>query len=343
MNAPKKIQISKELIGKLALYANKSNAKAIGQLLSSFLPFIFLWFLMYKSLDYSYLITFLLGILNAFFLVRIFIIQHDCGHHSFVQNTKLRKLIGHVCSFFSTIPFKYWAASHAVHHKHNGQLELRDIGDLPTMTALEFKQASQAKRFFYRIYRSPVVLFVLVPIYYMLFNLRLPLIQLQSFKKINKSLWLFNALLIVLFITMLFVFDWSKFLATHLTVLGIFAVIAIWFFYVQHQHEKGYKMPKDKWDYITSALKGSTYYKLPRIFRWLTGNIGLHHLHHLNPAIPNYNLKKCLDENPWLNKHVTTIGFFESLKFATHKLWDEQQERMISFTEFYQLNKLNLI
>ncbi len=338
-----KIDLAKQKIAALTQHTKENKTKAFFQLLTSFGPFVLLWVLMYKALDYSYLITFLLGVVNAFFLVRIFIIQHDCGHRSFLKNTRLRNAVGYACSFLSTIPYKYWSSAHQVHHTNNGKLELRDIGDLPTMTVEEYAQASKIKQFLYRIYRSPFVLFGLVPLFYMLINIRLPLINLVSFKKKTWPLMLFNMLMLIGLAGCIYVFDALKFILTHGTVVGLFSIIAIWFFYVQHQHEKAYKHWAKNWDYLTSALKGSTYYKLPGIFRWLTGNIGLHHLHHLNPAIPNYNLKKCLDQNSWINRHATIITFWQSLKLMQNKLWDEATERMITFREFYALKRLGYV
>jgi len=211
-------------------------------------------------------------------------------------------------------------------------LELRDIGDINTLTVAEYTSLTKWERFKYKVYRSPLVMFVLGPLYYILIHNRLPLINLVQFKKVKKTLIWNNLALVTIFIVLSLTLNWWKFFVTHAAVMVPFAIIAIWFFYVQHQHEEAYKAWKDKWDYVTSALRGSTYYKVPRVFNWLTGNIGIHHIHHLNPAIPNYNLKQCINENPWLNRYTTVIGFWESLKLASHKLWDEKSNRMITFT-----------
>lgn len=336
------VQIPNKLIRSLSKYTQPKTGVAIRQMFNSFLPFIGLWILMYISLDYSYFITFGLGMVNAFFLVRIFIIQHDCGHRSFLKNGKARNIIGFCCSLFSMIPYKYWAKSHHTHHSHNGMLELRDIGDINTLTVDEYRNLSKWGKRKYRLYRSPIVMFFFGPIYYILIHNRLPLIDLPSFKKVKKTLIFNNLALISLFVVLIVCLNWWKFLLTHATVMIIFAVIAIWFFYVQHQHEEAYKEWRDKWDYVTSALRGSSYYKVPRVFNWLTGNIGIHHVHHLNPAIPNYNLKQCIQENPWLNKFTTVIGFWDSLKLASNKLWDEQTHRMITFKEFYLREQLRM-
>jgi len=341
--SPEKIRLGKDQIQQLRKYTEKRTSKAVIQLINSFGPFIALWMLMYLSLDISYWITLGLGFINAFFLVRIFIIQHDCGHQSFIKNRKAQKIIGQVCSYVSAIPFKYWAQSHSVHHKVNGQLELRDIGDVTTYTVNEFKSFSKFKRFSYRLYRSPLVMFILGPLYYILIHNRLAQIKYPSFQKLKSSVTWTNLGLLGLYCLLGFTLGWKEFLIVQFTVLTLFSIIAIWFFYVQHQHEYGYKHWKENWDYMTSALKGSTYYKVPKLFNWLTGNIGIHHVHHLNPAIPNYNLKKCIEENPWLNQFPTIIGLRESFSLISNKLWDETQERMISFREFYSRQKLGLV
>jgi omega-6 fatty acid desaturase (delta-12 desaturase) len=337
------ITIDQKLIKGLNKFTKTSKTKATVQIINTFLPFIALWVLMYLAYDYSYWLTFALGAVNAFFLVRIFIIQHDCGHRSFVSNPMVRNAIGYACSLFSTIPYTYWAKSHHIHHSHNGQLELRDIGDIDTLTAKEYKALSAWGRFRYRLYRSWLVMFVLGPIYYVLIHNRLPLINMDVFKNEKRKLWINNVIMLAILLVLGYYLGWAKFFATHLTIVGLFSVIAIWFFYVQHQHEASYKQWKQNWDYLTSALRGSTYYKVPKMFNWLTGNIGIHHIHHLNPAIPNYNLQDALKHNLWVNDYTTILGFWESLKLASHKLWDESQQKMITFSEFYQREKLGLV
>lgn len=338
-NNVENLNIDKKLIRGFNRFTQTDKKKAIIQLINSFGPFVLIWVLMYISLDYSYWITFGLGIINAFFLVRIFIIQHDCGHRTFLSNTTARNVVGYACSLFSTIPYSYWAKSHNVHHEHNGQLEIRDIGDINTLTVNEYNSLSSFGKLKYKIYRSIPVMFVIGPLYYVVIHNRLALIKMDIFKNENKKLYLNNIILVVLFVGLGFLLGWKKFFITHGTIIALFSVIAIWFFYIQHQHEAAYKQWKDNWDYLTAAIKGSTYYKLPRMFNWMTGNIGIHHIHHLNPAIPNYNLKAALAANPWINEYSTTLTFWESLKLASHKLWDEASQRMISFTEYRRLQK----
>lgn len=324
-------------------YQQSNHTKAIIQMVTTFLPFICIWVLMYFSLEWSYWLTLALAVINAFFMVRIFIIQHDCGHQSFFSKRKANNAIGLICSFFSSVPYKYWSRSHSFHHAHCGQLEVRDIGDINTLTVREYKALGWAKRLGYRIFRHPVILFIFGPIYYLLVNVRFPLIKLAGWKKIKWSQFFNNVYMLLIYALVGTSVGWQKFFLVHVPIIVIFAIIAIWFFYVQHQHEHTYKQWKENWEYLFSSIKGSTYYKLPKLFQWLTGNIGLHHIHHLSSKIPNYHLQKCADENPVLSKYVTTIGFFESLSFVFNHLWDEDTQRMISFWKFNRLERAGMI
>lgn len=318
----------------LKSYAQADTRKAILQMITSFLPFLALWVLMYFSLSWSYWITLGLAAINAFFLVRIFIIQHDCGHRSYFKSQTWNNIVGVACSFFSTIPYAYWAKEHSFHHGHSGQLETRTIGDIMLMTENEYRQASRLKRLGYRIYRMPLMTFVLGPILYMLYNNRFPIVKLPGWGPIHRRMFFENLLIAGVYVVLAWVLGWQRFLLVHCTVVALFAIVAIWFFYVQHQHEASYKQWQENWDYLLSAIRGSTFYKLPRFMHWLTGNIGYHHIHHLNSKIPSYHLARCARENPLLQRYVTAITFRESLQFMFHKLWSEEEERMITFREY---------
>lgn len=333
-----KVKIT-EALRELRKYSKPSTKKAVIQIINSFGPFIALWITMYLLWDVSKWAVVGLALLNSFFLVRIFIIQHDCGHQNYVKSKFWRDVIGYSCSLASSIPYFYWAKSHHFHHTNSGALEVRDIGDLNTLTVNEYASLPRAKRVAYRVYRSFPVMFLIIPIYYILIHNRLPMVKLPEFKKIRPQLYLANLVFILLMVGLCLVLDWRKVLFVQGFTLGFFSIIAIWFFYIQHQHEHSYKHWKDKWEFMIAAVKGSSYYKLPSIFNWFTGNIAIHHVHHLNPAIPNYNLAKSIESIPWFNDLTTKITFMESLKLAANKLWDEQSERMITFKEYYQLKK----
>lgn len=320
-------------------YQKPNVNKAVWQMVNTILPFIGLWILMYFSLDWSYFITLFLGILNGLLLVRIFIIQHDCGHHSFLRNNKVNDVIGFVLSFFSSIPYKFWASEHAFHHGHNGQLEHTQIGDIKTMTVKEFNKQSLFGKLRYRTFRNPIVLFVLGPIYYIAISCRCPFIKYQGWNKFIVNLTINNVLIAAAYTGLGFWLGWVNFLKIQLPILGVFAVIAVFFFYVQHQHEETYKQWNEKWDYLLSAIKGSTYFKLPKVLQWFSGNIGFHHIHHLNPNIPNYNLEKCAKENPIFQKFVTRISIKESFQCINNHLWDEDSQKMISFRDYRRMKK----
>ncbi|MCB0632491.1 MAG: fatty acid desaturase [Saprospiraceae bacterium] len=315
-------------------YQQADPKKAVIQLVNSFLPFLGLVVLMYFSLNWSYLFTLILAGIAAFFLVRIFIIQHDCGHQSFLKSRKWNDSIGFISSLFSTVPYRYWSRTHNAHHAHNGQIEHRGLGDTYFLTKDEYHNESKWGQIRYRIYRSPLVQFVIAPIVYFSITLRYPFTRLKGWTRIRWSFFINNLLVLTTYAALALVVGWQKLLLVHLPILFIFSLIAFWFFYIQHQHEDNYKEWQNNWDHLLASIKGSTYYKLPRFFRWLSGNIGLHHIHHLSSRIPNYHLQACADEHPILNKHARILTFRKSLKCIHHKLWDEESQRMISFREY---------
>jgi len=323
-------------------YKVPNNAKAAMQLVTTFLPFLGLWVLMYFSLRWSLWITLGLGLINAFFLVRIFIIQHDCGHQSFFTSKKWNEAVGWICSIFSSLPFKYWAKVHNFHHAHSGQLETRDIGDVPFKTSEEFRNMSRWGRFKYRLLRTPLVLFVISPIYYFAISNRIG-VEWKSVKKISlKKLFKNNFLIAAVYIGLAWLIGWKEFFFIQLMLIFLFGIIAFWFFYVQHQHEFSYKHWKKNWNFLVSAIRGSTYYKLPKVLQWLTGNIGIHHIHHLSSSIPNYNLPKALKEHKILSEYVTVVKLKDTFKIIKSKLWDEDLQKMLSFREFYRLERMRM-
>ncbi len=322
-------------------YQLPDTKKAIIQILNSFLPFVAIWIAMYLLVDVSFWATLALAFVNAFFLVRIFIIQHDCGHQSFMANRKANDIIGEICSILSFMPYRYWAKSHNFHHGHNGILwEHRDIGDINLLTVNEFKSLNRFKKIQYGLFRSAPVLFLIGPAWYLLIQNRFPLIRLKGWEHAHKALLKHNLILASFHIGLIWLLGYQAFLMVHLPILLFFAVIAVWFFYVQHQHETTYKEWKDKWEYIRAAVQGSTFYKLPKLIHWLTGNIGYHHIHHLNPLVPNYELARCHHENPIFEQVANKITFWQSLRCIFNKLWDEEQERMITFSEYMRRRRL---
>ncbi|MFT5168283.1 MAG: omega-6 fatty acid desaturase (delta-12 desaturase) [Saprospiraceae bacterium] len=320
-------------------YQKPDTKKAVIQLLNTFLPFLGLWVLMYFSLNWSYFFTISFAGITAFFLLRIFVIQHDCGHQSFLKSRKWNNVIGFMSSLFSSIPYKYWSRMHNVHHAHNGQYEYRGLGDINFLTTDEYRNRSRLGRLYYRIRRSLFIQFIIVPVIYLGVVLRYPYKHLKKWKKIRWPHFINNLMIVAIYSTLAIVLGWQNFLLVHIPVLFFFGMISFWLFYVQHQHEDNYKEKKNKWEYLLAAIRGSTYYKLPGILQWLSGNIGFHHIHHLSSLIPNYNLEACAKENPILNKYANIITFRQSLKCVNYKLWDEQKQQMISFKEFFRKEK----
>jgi acyl-lipid omega-6 desaturase (Delta-12 desaturase) len=318
-------------------YQLPDNRRATWQTITSFAPFLGIWVAMYLLLNVSFWLTLGLAVINAFFLVRIFIIQHDCGHQSFTQSRKANDVLGQVCSYLTFIPYRYWSKSHNFHHGHNGILwEHRDIGDIDLLTVNEFKVLSRWGKIKYMVYRSAPVMFFIGPIYYILIHNRLPLIGMKGWEHAKKALVRHNVVLLAVYATLIIFLGYKAFLLVQLPILVAFGVIAVWFFYVQHQHETTYKQWKERWEYIRAAVQGSSYYKLPRLMHWLTGNIGYHHIHHLNPLVPSYQLARCHKENPILDEVANKLTFWQSLKCIYHKLWDEDQQRMISFRDYFR-------
>jgi len=325
----------------IAQYKIPNYKKASIQICNSFLPYIGLWVLTYFALQYSIWLAIPLFIINAGFLVRIFIIQHDCGHQSFFKSKKLNNLVGTICSIFSFIPFKYWAKVHNHHHGHSGVLEHkhRDVGDIPTLTVDEYKKRTRWGKLRYYIWRMPIVTFGIAPVYYFIVVSHYPTSSFGNWSKYAKIITKDALYRWPIYIVLCMLIGVKNFILVQGITVWLFGIVAFWFFYVQHQHEMTYKHWKDDWDFLLSSIRGASYYKLPRILHWLSGNIGYHHIHHLSSLIPNYNLPKAFKEKPILNKYVTQITFRESLKLPRYKLWDEKLEKMISFKEYRKNNK----
>lgn len=315
-------------------YQKPDTRKAVIQILNTFLPFFGLWFLVYYSLNWSYILTLLFAAITGLFMIRIFVIQHDCGHQSFLKSRKWNNAVGFFSSFFSSIPYDYWSRIHNMHHAHNRQFEYRGLGDIHFLTTEEYTNRSRFGKLGYRVLRNAFVQFLIIPIVYFYITLRVPFVHLKRWKVIRWPHLINNLMLVAVYTTMAMILGWQTFLLVHVPILYFFTIVSFWLFYVQHQHEHSYAESEDDWNHLIASIKGSTYYKLPRLFQWLSGNIGFHHIHHLNSSIPNYNLEVCSKENPLLNKYVSILNFRQSLKCIHHKLWDEQTQRMITFKEY---------
>ena len=311
-------------------YQSPSTGAAVRQLLNSFLPYIGMWVLMVFSLQVGYWLTLLLAIPTAGLLVRIFIIQHDCGHGSFLASQKVSDRIGFVCGVLTFTPYRLWRLSHAIHHAGASNLEKRGTGDIWTLTIDEFRALSPLMRAWYRLYRNPLFLFGVGS--FVNFVILQRITFSPQLRKEWASIHWTNLGIAVLAVALILLVGWQTYLAVQVTIMVFASVIGTWLFYVQHQFEDTYWAHDAEWDFAPAALQGSSYYKLPAVLRWFTGNIGFHHIHHLSPMIPNYKLRQCHEENPEF--HVAPVlTLRESFRTASLRLWDEEQQRLIRFAD----------
>ncbi|WP_047985756.1 fatty acid desaturase [Ornithinibacillus californiensis] len=309
----------------------KSDTKAsIFQLLNTILPLFLLWFLAYQSLAISIWLTIPLTVLAAGFVIRTFIIFHDCTHMSFFQNKKANRVVGTISGIITHFAFEKWKWSHSIHHATSSNLDKRGIGDVWVMTVDEYIEASFWKRLSYRLYRNPLVMFGLGPLYLFLISNRFNRKGAKRKERINT--YVINVSIAVIYALLIWAVGWQAFLIIQLPILFIAGAAGIWLFYVQHQFEDSYFENEEEWDYVKAAVDGSSYYKLPKIIEWLTGSIGYHHVHHLSPRVPNYNLEKAHESTPPLQK-ATTITLATSLKSIRFRLYDEDSKTFVTFKE----------
>ncbi|MGB3619081.1 MAG: fatty acid desaturase, partial [Catalinimonas sp.] len=316
-------------------FQTPDDAKATTQLLNTFLPFLALWTTMYFSLQWSYALTLLLAVPAGGLLLRVFVLQHDCGHQSLFNDRRVNHAVGFFSSFFTTIPYKFWRMSHSGHHAHNAQLERRGLGDdVFYLTTEEYGALSQWGRRRYRIMRSPLLQFVLIPFLYFTVSLRLPFLKLDRWPQVRRSYLINNLLLVVFYGALAATLGWRELLMVQVPIMVCFGFLCFWLFYMQHQHEENYRAPRNEWEHELAAVQGSSYYKLPRVLQWFSASIGFHHIHHLNSRIPNYHLSACAAANPSLNAAACQITLRSSLKCVNNKLWCADTRRMITFAEY---------
>ena len=309
---------------------------SIFQLINTLVPFLLLWFLAYKSLAISPYLTLGIAIVASGFVIRIFIIFHDCTHYSFFRNNKLNRLVGTILGIITHFPFSKWQREHAIHHATSSNLDKRGTGDVWVMTVDEYIEATPFKRLIYRIYRNPVVMFVLGPFYLYLVANRMNRKDARLKERLNTYLTNFSILLI--YTSLIYFLGIQAFLLIQLPILFIAGSLGIWLFYVQHQFEDSYFEEESKWSFVKAAVDGSSYYKLPAILQWITGNIGYHHVHHLSPNVPNYRLEEAHESTPPLHQ-ATTITLKTSLKSINFRLFDENIKDFVTFKDIKHLIK----
>lgn len=309
-------------------YQKPSVGRAVWQIVNTLVPYVGIWYLMYLSLAVSYWLVIPLALLAAAFMVRLFIIFHDCGHGSFFKSRTANHVVGAITGVLTFTPYYHWRWEHAVHHSSSGDLDRRGMGDVWTLTVQEYLEASRWKRFAYQLARNPFVLFVLAPLFLFLIWQRIP--NPKSGSRERRSVYWTNLGLLLMAAGLIWVFGWKSYLIIQLVILMAAGSAGIWLFYVQHQFEGVYWERGDDWDYATAALKGSSFYKLPKVLQWFSGNIGFHHIHHLSPRIPNYHLEKCHEAEP-LFQTVKPVTLFSSFRSFTFRLWDEQRRKLVGY------------
>jgi len=312
----------------VAKYQQPSIWRSGWQVVNSLAPYAALWYLMYLVQAISVWMALPLAILAGTFLVRVFIIFHDCGHGSFFKSRKANDIVGSLAGIICFTPYYQWRWEHSLHHATSGDLDRRGTGDIWTLTVQEYLEASRWKRFAYRLARNPAVLFVVAPLFLFVIQQRFAFPRGGARERF--SVHLTNVALLAMAAGLCWIFGWKVYLLLQLTVMMVAGSAGVWLFYVQHQFEGVYWQRREQWDYAQAALQGSSFYKLPRLLQWFSGNIGFHHIHHLSPRIPNYHLEKCHKAEP-LFQTVKPVTLSTSMKSFAFRLWDEQRHKLVGF------------
>jgi len=310
-------------------YQRPCLARGTWQLINSVGGYAATWVLLSLSLSISYWLTAALTVLAAGFLTRIFIIFHDCGHGSFFKSPQANDFVGFVTGTLTFTPYYLWRKEHALHHSTAADLDRRGLGDVPTMTVDEYLAASRWTKLGYRIVRNPVVLFGIAPLLMFFVKHRLPLSAAATPGERRSVHWT-NLAVLAMVVGMGFLVGFIPYLVIQVGIMAIAGAAGTWLFYVQHQFEGVYWERREDWDFVDAALRGSSFYKLPKVLQWFSGNIGFHHIHHLSARIPNYNLERCHNAEP-LFLAVPPITLLASLKSMTFRLWDERSRRLVAF------------
>jgi len=289
----------KEIVAK---YQRPSVSRAVWQIVNTLVPYAALWYLMYFTLAVSYWLVVPLAILAGGFMMRLFIIHHDCGHGSFFESRRANDIWGFITGVLTFTPYYHWRWEHAAHHSTSGDLDRRGMGDIWTLTVQEYLESSRWKRFAYRLAR----------------------------RRERHSVYWTNLAILGMAAGVSWIFGIRAYLVIQFTAMAVAGSAGVWLFYVQHQFDGVYWERSDEWDYAKAALQGSSFYKLPKVLQWFSGNIGFHHIHHLSPRIPNYHLEKCHQAEP-LFQTVKPVTLLSSFKSFTFRLWDEQRRKLVGY------------
>ncbi|CAN7756702.1 fatty acid desaturase [Paenibacillus sp. LjRoot153] len=306
---------------------------SVWQIINTVGPFFVLWYFAFLSLSVSIWLTFAIDLIAAGFLIRIFIIFHDCCHKSFFKNKLANEIVGTLTGILTFVPYHQWRHTHSVHHASSGNLDKRGVGDIWTLTVDEYIQATWLKRMTYRLYRSPFVMFIIGPIFIFLIDYRFNRRKAGMKERINT--YITNIGIVGSIALLCWGMGWQSFLLIQGPMFFFSGMAGIWLFYVQHNYEETYYENDAEWDYVKAAMHGSSFYNLPRVLHWITGNIGYHHIHHLSPRVPNYHLQKVHNKNAAL-RNVQTITLKTSLESLKFRIWNEESKKFIQFKDLKQ-------
>ncbi|WP_456276760.1 fatty acid desaturase [Bacillus sp. AK128] len=322
----------------VAPYEKTDTKKSIIQIINTLGPLLILWYGAYLSLSVSYWLTLPIIVVASGFLVRTFILFHDCCHQSFFKNRTANDILGTITGVLTLVPYQQWKHSHSVHHATSSNLDKRGTGDMWLLTVKEYTEASAWTKLKYRVYRNPIVMLGIGPIATFLIEYRLNRKGARRKERINT--YVTNLSIVGLYGLLCWIVGWQTFVIIQGPIFLISGMMGIWLFYVQHQFEDSYFENEEDWSYVQAAVEGSSYYKLPKVLQWITGNIGFHHVHHLSPRVPNYNLEMAHNSTPPLQK-ATTITIATSFKSLKYRLWDEDRKTFISFKDLKKPNPVN--
>jgi len=314
----------------LAPFTEPHLGRSVLDVATSLVPYVALLVLMYVAVDSSYLLVLVLTIPAAGFLLRTFIVFHDCAHGSFLPSKRANAWLGTALGLVLCESFLSWRHSHAIHHATAGDLDRRGVGDVLTLTVAEYRALSWRGRLGYRLFRNPLVMFGLGPLYALVLHPRLP--PRSARRRIRRSVIATNVALVVVVAALCWLVGWREFLLVQTPVMLLAGAAGVWLFYVQHQFEDTYWQSAGDWSYAEAALQGSSYLRLPRVLQFFSGNIGLHHVHHLSAKVPNYYLQRAHDQNPIFHD-VPTLSLWDGLRAVRLKLWDEGRGRLVTFAE----------
>lgn len=323
---------SRDWLAMTAPYLGPDTRRSVTQLVVSAVGFVVFWIAAYLALEVSVLLTLALTLPTAGFLIRLFMIQHDCGHGSYFRSRRARDVVGFCIGVLTLTPYQYWRKTHAHHHAHSGDLDLRGFGDVETLTVREYRALPLGRRIMYRGYRHPLIMLTLGPLFHFVVKHRYPWEVPRDWTSAWASIWWTNACLAAILVAAWATIGLVPFLLVQGPVTLISGATGILLFYVQHQFEETYWDRDPDWDFFEASVYGSSHLVLPRPLQWITASIGIHHVHHLSSRIPNYRLEECLEANPPLQA-ATRITLRDTARLFRLALWDEDARRMVSFRD----------